>query len=109
MVPIAEVITQPFAHISSSTGKCGSSDDQRPSGWTTSEHGGTSKARHHSAIQVVCIIFDKAVGVLRVGLIAFVSRRIGMIKNRAYRSRFTRKSTGRVVDSVRRVEHVLIS
>jgi len=54
VLPNAQVVTEPFAYLVSSSCKRRSGDDKCAETRTTGEHRLMSRNRHHSAVQVVC-------------------------------------------------------
>ena len=60
-VPEGEVVAEPVAHFGAGAHEGGTGDDHGTQGGLTSEHGSARGGRHHTAVQVVSVVFYKSV------------------------------------------------
>lgn len=68
LFPKADIISEPFSNMSTGTCKCRASDDKRALPRPTSQQCQACGGRHHRTIEIVCVVFLKAIGMDRTRL-----------------------------------------
>lgn len=69
MIPQAQIISKPLAHMHTGACKRGASDDQWLLGRATCQHGDASSDRHHGPVKIVCIVLGKSIVLFDIGLL----------------------------------------
>lgn len=68
VLPVGNVVTEPFANRVAGASKGGASDDEGAEARTAGKHGSAGLNRHHGAVKVVNIIFSQAILVDGIGI-----------------------------------------